>query len=90
LIAMIDARFGASKQDRRMHLPLSAGEALAWLRARMEVLDMRQDDSGFWLVLRGDPEDFGRFEKRFSGVAEVEAQAPTPEVDAPISAPWEP
>lgn len=90
LIAMIDARFGASKQDRRMHLPLSAGEALAWLRARMEVLDMRQDDSGFWLVLRGDPEDFGRFEKRFSGVAEVEAQAPTPEVDTPISAPWEP
>ena len=75
LIELIDTRLGAHEEVRRMRLPVSAGEALAWLRARMTVLDMRQDESGFWLVLRGDADDFGRFDKRFSGVAVIEGEA---------------
>ena len=71
LIALIDARLGAGEMLRRMKLPLEAGEALAFLRARCAVLDMRQDEAGFWLALRGAPEEFGRFDKRFPGVAEV-------------------
>jgi GTP-binding protein HflX len=94
LIELIDTRLGLHEEVRRMRLPLSAGEALAWLRARTTVLDMRQDESGFWLVLRGDPEDFGRFDKRFSGVAVTEGEAHKPKVepeDEPRSTgTWEP
>ncbi|MGG7565613.1 GTPase HflX [Rhodovulum sp. DZ06] len=71
LVSMIDARLGAEEVVRRMRLPLQAGEGLAWLRARCTILDMRQDDKGFWLALRGSPEDFGRFDKRFAGVADI-------------------
>jgi hypothetical protein len=85
---------GVHEEVRRMSLPLSAGEALAWLRARMTVLDMRQDDSGFWLVLRGDADNFGRFDKKFSGVAviegEVRSRTSTNDDDPVSTGPWEP
>jgi GTP-binding protein HflX len=90
LIAMIDARLGAAKQVRRMKLPLSAGEALAWVRARMEVLDLRQDETGFWLVLRAEPEDFGRFTKRFHGVGDLEPEVCKPTLTLSHTVPWEP
>ncbi|MEM6440121.1 MAG: GTPase HflX [Pseudomonadota bacterium] len=65
LLDAVEARLGARAEVRRLRVPHAAGGGVAWLHARMRVLDARSDEDGTVLEAEGDPEDFARFLRRF-------------------------
>jgi GTP-binding protein HflX len=71
LLARVEARLGANEVARRLLVPAEDGAALAWLHAHMKVDAERATDEGMLMETRGDPEDFGRFFKRFPGASEA-------------------
>ncbi|MGM0584068.1 MAG: GTPase HflX [Pseudomonadota bacterium] len=78
LLAVMEARLGANEVARRLLVSAENGAALAWLHARMKVDRSETTDAGVLLDLRGDPEDFGRFFKRFPDAAEAKDQPGMP------------
>ncbi|MFZ1990589.1 MAG: GTPase HflX [Alphaproteobacteria bacterium] len=72
LRAALDKRLSEHRISIRIELPASEGAALAWLHEHGEVTESKQlegDELG--LTVRLDPEDLGRFVKRFGKHAHV-------------------
>jgi GTP-binding protein HflX len=55
-------------------MPSGEGAALAWLHEHGEVAESRMSDDRLDLIVRLDPEDLGRFVKRFGRVARIEGE----------------
>jgi len=78
LRAALDARLSEHRISVRIELPASEGAALAWLHENGEVVDSKSTgDDELMLTVRIDPEDVGRFVKRFGKHARVSAPART-------------
>ncbi len=71
LLDAVDARLGAHEVARVLLVPSEDGAALAWLHAHMTVDRQESTEAGMRVALRGDPENFGKFFKRFPDVAET-------------------
>ncbi|MAS44718.1 MAG: GTPase HflX [Rhodobacteraceae bacterium] len=71
LLDAVDARLGAHEVARVLLVPSEDGAALAWLHAHMTVDRQESTEAGMRVALRGDPEHFGKFFKRFPDVAET-------------------
>ena len=64
---LLDERMNTHRQVVDLHVDLHNGAALAWLYAKGEVLDRRDDEAQAHLHVALDPADLARFEKRFAG-----------------------
>ncbi len=64
---LLDERMNAHRQVVELSVELEDGAALAWLYARGEVLERRDDETSAHLQVSLDPADLARFEKRFAG-----------------------
>ncbi|KAA0576821.1 GTPase HflX [Azospirillum sp. Sh1] len=62
---LLDQRMNVNRQVVDLSVDLGDGAALAWLYARSEVLDRRDDEEHAHLQVSIDPVDLARFEKRF-------------------------
>ncbi|WP_209777340.1 GTPase HflX [Azospirillum agricola] len=62
---LLDERMNAHRQVVDLTVALGDGAALAWLYAKGEVLDRRDDEEQAHLHVSLDPADLARFEKRF-------------------------
>ncbi|AWK88006.1 GTPase HflX [Azospirillum thermophilum] len=62
---LLDLRMNAHRQVVDLTVGLGDGAALAWLYARGEVLERRDDEEAAHLHVAIDPADLARFEKRF-------------------------
>jgi GTP-binding protein HflX len=72
---MLDAKLGEGRVSLEISLPAEEGAALAWLHAQGEVVESRLGDDGrLSLIVRLDPEDLGRFVKRYGHAARVEGE----------------
>jgi GTP-binding protein HflX len=72
LATAIEGRLSSGFRAVRVHVPLSDGQALAWLYDRGHVTD-RHDEAGFaHLKVSLDPADLERFRRRHGASAQVE------------------
>ncbi|SMH59354.1 GTPase HflX [Azospirillum agricola] len=62
---LLDERMNVHRQVVDLTVALGDGAALAWLYAKGEVLDRRDDEEQAHLHVSLDPADLARFEKRF-------------------------
>ncbi|MBP2314488.1 GTP-binding protein HflX [Azospirillum soli] len=63
---LLDQRMNAHRQVVDLSVKLDDGAALAWLYAKGEVLDRRDDEEQAHLHVAIDPADLARYEKRFA------------------------
>ena len=63
---LLDQRMNAHRQVVDLSVKLDDGAALAWLYAKSEVLERRDDEEQAHLHVAIDPADLARFEKRFA------------------------
>ncbi|MBP2298452.1 GTP-binding protein HflX [Azospirillum picis] len=70
---LLDERMNAHRQVVDLTVGLDDGAALAWLYAKGEVLDRRDDDERAHLHVAIDPADLARFEKRFQAADRQQA-----------------
>lgn len=78
LLVAVDARLGAHEVPRSLQVPAGDGAALAWLHAHMTVERQESVEAGMQLDVRGDPEEFGKFFKRFPDVVDLSADLSEP------------
>ncbi|MGA1857452.1 GTPase HflX [Azospirillum sp. 11R-A] len=71
---LLDQRMNVNRQVVDLSVGLDDGAALAWLYARGEVLDRRDDEEHAHLHVSIDPVDLARFEKRFQSDSQAEPQ----------------
>ena len=71
---LLDQRMNVNRQVVDLSVDLGDGAALAWLYARGEVLDRRDDEEHAHLHVSIDPVDLARFEKRFQPDSQPEQQ----------------
>ncbi|WP_455183271.1 GTPase HflX [Azospirillum palustre] len=71
---LLDQRMNVNRQVVDLSVDLGDGAALAWLYARGEVLDRRDDEEHAHLHVSIDPVDLARFEKRFQPDSQSEPQ----------------
>ncbi|WP_377809421.1 GTPase HflX [Azospirillum sp. A29] len=71
---LLDQRMNVNRQVVDLSVGLGDGAALAWLYARGEVLDRRDDEEHAHLHVSIDPVDLARFEKRFQPDSQPEPQ----------------
>ncbi|WP_376959757.1 GTPase HflX [Azospirillum sp. A26] len=71
---LLDQRMNVNRQVVDLSVDLGDGAALAWLYARGEVLDRRDDEEHAHLHVSIDPVDLARFEKRFQPDSQPEPQ----------------
>ncbi|KAA0583929.1 GTPase HflX [Azospirillum sp. B21] len=62
---LLDQRMNVNRQVVDLSVELGDGAALAWLYAKGEVLERRDDEERAHLHVSLDPADLARFEKRF-------------------------
>ncbi|HYF90548.1 GTPase HflX [Azospirillum sp.] len=62
---LLDRRMNVNRQVVDLSVELGDGAALAWLYAKGEVLERRDDEERAHLHVSLDPADLARFEKRF-------------------------
>ncbi|WP_395459776.1 GTPase HflX [Azospirillum melinis] len=74
LDCLLDQRMNVNRQVVDLSVGLDDGAALAWLYARGEVLDRRDDEEYAHLHVSIDPVDLARFEKRFQSDNQAEPQ----------------
>jgi len=75
LLMAIDERLSEHRLSVRIELPAGEGAALAWLYEHGEVRESRgAEGEELALTVRLDPEDVGRFVKRFGRHARVDVQ----------------
>jgi len=67
LLELIDRRLSASREVRRLRLPLADGATIAWVYAHGDVVERRDDGAFAHLTVRLDPADAARLERRRSG-----------------------
>lgn len=82
---ILDRRMTRNRREVELSVALNNGAALAWLYAKAEVLDRRDDDDEAHLSVTIDPADLARFAKRF-GIDTGEGDA-APEAS---TEPWSP
>ena len=58
----ISERLRAGSEIHQLSLPASAGERLAWLHSRGEVLDQQVDGDMMQLAVRLSPDNWARFQ----------------------------
>ncbi len=76
LLAALDQRLGTERLRVEVRVAPGEGAAQAWLHANGEIVSSATGDDGalcFEVLL--DPEDLGRFEKRFGDVAAIRREA---------------
>ncbi len=61
---LLDRRLAGDERAVRLSVPLSDGAELAWLYDRGQVLNREDDEASAHLLVRLDPADLARFEKR--------------------------
>jgi GTPase len=66
LLALIDARLSTRRETVRLDVDLADGAGLAWLYRHGEVLERSDVDGVAHLTVGLDPENVGRFRKRFA------------------------
>ncbi|MCP1609152.1 GTP-binding protein HflX [Azospirillum lipoferum] len=71
---LLDQRMNVNRQVVDLSVDLGDGAALAWLYAKGEVLDRRDDEEHAYLHVSIDPVDLARFEKRFQPSTQAEPQ----------------
>ncbi|CAO3355506.1 Ribosome LSU-associated GTP-binding protein HflX [Azospirillum melinis] len=71
---LLDQRMNVNRQVVDLSVGLGDGAALAWLYAKGEVLDRRDDEEHAHLHVSIDPVDLARFEKRFQPDSQPEPQ----------------
>ncbi|WP_451975915.1 GTPase HflX [Azospirillum endophyticum] len=71
---LLDQRMNVNRQVVDLSVELGDGAALAWLYAKGEVLDRRDDEERAHLHVSIDPVDLARFEKRFQPSIEAQPQ----------------
>ncbi|MBK1841821.1 GTPase HflX [Azospirillum sp. YIM B02556] len=71
---LLDQRMNVNRQVVDLSVELGNGAALAWLYAKSEVLDRRDDEERAHLHVSIDPVDLARFEKRFQPSIEAQPQ----------------
>ncbi|WP_109452690.1 GTPase HflX [Azospirillum sp. TSH64] len=71
---LLDQRMNVNRQVVDLSVDLGDGAALAWLYAKGEVLDRRDDEEHAHLHVSIDPVDLARFEKRFQPDSQPEPQ----------------
>lgn len=76
LRSAIDERLSEHRLSVRIELPAGEGAALAWLHEHGEVTESRTGERDeLTITVRLDPEDVGRFVKRFGSSARIDAPA---------------
>ncbi|NUA98533.1 GTPase HflX [Azospirillum melinis] len=71
---LLDQRMNVNRQVVDLSVDLGDGAALAWLYAKGEVLDRRDDEEHAHLHVSIDPVDLARFEKRFQPDSQAQPQ----------------
>jgi GTP-binding protein HflX len=69
LVTEVERRLRAGHRRVRRSVPLSEGEALAWLYSHGEVLERRDDEERAHLEVRLSPADLARFDQRFAATS---------------------
>lgn len=64
LLAAIDDRLNRTRVTLEVEVPLSDGATIAWLYRRGEVLSREDDEADARMLVRLDPADAGRFQKK--------------------------
>jgi len=66
LLALVDARLSGRRKTVELDVDLADGAGIAWLYSHGEVLGRNDADGVAHLTVGLDPEDVGRFRKRFA------------------------